>query len=156
MLQEDIVVRAFVNSFVIATLATVLLDRRDGDLSGYMLSRFKGRVASTWFGTIYVFRTVPYISWVLPLYFVTQWLGIFDTYAGLLLPHIAVHICFFSWIMKGFFDSIDPVDGACRADRRLHPLGRVPAGGAAVGDPRHRGARRSCAGSTPGTSSCSR
>ena len=49
-----------------------------------------------------------------------------------------------------------PVDGARRADRRLHALGRVPARGAAVGDPRHRGARRSCAGSTPGTSSCSR
>ena len=57
--------------------------------SGYMLSRFKGPVASAWFGTIYVFRTVPYISWVLPLYFVTQWLGVFDSYAGLLLPHIA-------------------------------------------------------------------
>ena len=40
--------------------------------------------------------------WVLPLYFVTRKLGIFDTYWGLLLPHVAVHICFFSWIMKGF------------------------------------------------------
>ena len=26
---------------------------------------------------------------------------IYDTYIGLLLPHIAVHICFFSWLMKG-------------------------------------------------------
>ena len=61
-----------------------------------MLSRFRGPAASTWFGTIYVFRCVPYISWVLPLYFVTQSWGIYDTYIGLLLPHIAVHICFFS------------------------------------------------------------
>jgi multiple sugar transport system permease protein len=120
VLDEEIVVHAFVNSFVIATVATVL-SIAVTVTSGYMLSRFKGRVASTWFGTIYVFRTVPYISWVLPLYFVTQWLGIFDTYAGLLLPHVAVHICFFSWIMKGFFDSIDPsmesaalIDGCTR------------------------------------------
>ncbi|MCE3247061.1 MAG: binding-protein-dependent transport system inner rane component, partial [Geminicoccaceae bacterium] len=120
VLEEEIVVHAFVNSFVIATVATVL-SIAVTVTSGYMLSRFKGRVASTWFGTIYVFRTVPYISWVLPLYFVTQWLGIFDTYAGLLLPHVAVHICFFSWIMKGFFDSIDPsmeyaalIDGCTR------------------------------------------
>ncbi len=120
VLEEEIVVRAFVNSFVIATLATVF-SLAVTVSSGYMLSRFRGRVASTWFGTIYVFRTVPYISWVLPLYFVTQWLGVFDTYAGLLLPHIAVHICFFSWIMKGFFDSIDPsmeyaalIDGCTR------------------------------------------
>jgi ABC-type glycerol-3-phosphate transport system permease component len=26
-----------------------------------------------------------------------------------LLPHVAVHVCFFSWIMKGFFDSISPM-----------------------------------------------
>jgi multiple sugar transport system permease protein len=64
---------------------------------------------------------VPYISWVLPLYFVTQSWGIYDTYLGLLLPHIAVHICFFSWLMKGFFDGIDPsmeyaalIDGCTR------------------------------------------
>ncbi|HSA79864.1 MAG TPA: carbohydrate ABC transporter permease, partial [Geminicoccaceae bacterium] len=120
VLAEEVVVRAFVNSFVIATLATVF-SLAVTVTSGYMLSRFKGRVASAWFGTIYVFRTVPYISWVLPLYFVTQWLGVFDSYAGLLLPHIAVHICFFSWIMKGFFDSIDPsmeyaalIDGCTR------------------------------------------
>jgi multiple sugar transport system permease protein len=54
-----------------------------------------------------VFRCVPYISWVLPLYFVEQSWGVYDSYAGLLLPHIAVHICFFSWLMKGFFDGID-------------------------------------------------
>lgn len=120
VLQEDVVVQAFVNSFVIATLATVV-SLTVTVTSGYMLSRFQGWVASAWFGTIYVFRTVPYISWVLPLYFVTQWLGVFDTYAGILLPHIAVHICFFSWIMKGFFDSIDPsmehaalIDGCTR------------------------------------------
>jgi multiple sugar transport system permease protein len=120
VLKEDIVIRAFINSFVIATLATVL-SLAVTVTSGYMLSRFKGPISSTWFGTIYLFRCIPYISWVLPLYFVTQWLGIFDTYFGLLLPHIAVHICFFSWIMKGFFDGIDPsmehaalIDGCTR------------------------------------------
>jgi multiple sugar transport system permease protein len=120
VLQDGIVVRAFINSFMIATLATVF-SLAVTISSGYMLSRFKGPVASAWFGTIYVFRTVPYISWVLPLYFVAQWMGVFDTYAGLLLPHIAVHICFFSWLMKGFFDSIDPsmeqaalIDGCTR------------------------------------------
>ncbi len=120
VLKEDIVIRAFINSFVIATLATVL-SLAVTVTSGYMLSRFKGPIPKTWFGTIYLFRCIPYISWVLPLYFVTQWLGIFDTYFGLLLPHIAVHICFFSWIMKGFFDGIDPsmeqaalIDGCTR------------------------------------------
>ena len=120
VLQEEIVGRALFNSAMIATMAT-FLSLAVTITSGYMLSRFKGPIPNTWFGTIYVFRTVPYISWVLPLYFVTQWLHVFDTYWGLLLPHVAVHICFFSWIMKGFFDSIDPameqaalIDGCTR------------------------------------------
>ena len=120
VMRNERVVQAFLNSALIATLATVL-SLMVTVSSGYMLSRFQGPIAKTWFGTIYIFRCVPYISWVLPLYFVTQAIGIYDTYLGLLLPHVAVHICFFSWLMKGFFDGIDPsmeyaalIDGCTR------------------------------------------
>jgi multiple sugar transport system permease protein len=106
VLQNERIVQAFVNSALISTLAT-LLSLMVTVTSGYMLSRFRGLLSRSWFGTIYVFRCVPYISWVLPLYFVTQAWGVYDSYTGLLLPHIAVHICFFSWLMKGFFDGID-------------------------------------------------
>ena len=119
-LAQPNMVQAFFNSFAIATLATVL-SLGVTVTSGYMLSRFKGPLPSAWFSIIYVLRCVPYISWVLPLFFVTRQIGIFDTYWGLLLPHVAVHICFFSWIMKGFFDGIDPsmeyaalIDGCTR------------------------------------------
>jgi multiple sugar transport system permease protein len=129
------VVHAFVNSFVLATLAT-LFSLGVTVTSGYMLSRFDGPIPRAWFGTIYLFRTVPYISWVLPLYLVDYYFGIYDTYAGILLPHIAVHICFFSWIMKGFFDSIDPsmehaamIDGCTRwgAFRKVALPSAIPA-----------------------------
>src|SRR5262249_44893387 len=120
VLSQEIVVRALFNSFMISTLATVL-SLGVTATSGYMLSRFKGPIPNTWFSLIYIFRCVPYVAWVLPLYFVTQQFHIFDSYWGLLLPHIAVHICFFSWIMKGFFDGIDPsmeyaamIDGCSR------------------------------------------
>lgn len=120
VLGIEAVLRTFFNSFLVATLATIFSIGVTIS-SGYMLSRFKSPMSRTWFGTIYVFRTVPYISWVLPLYLVSYYLGIYDTYAGILLPHIAVHICFFSWIMKGFFDGIDPsmehaalIDGCSR------------------------------------------
>src|SRR6516164_1122385 len=120
VLRDERIVEAFVNSFIIATLATAF-SLAITVASGYMLSRFRSSIAQTWFATIYVFRCIPYISWVLPLYFVMQSWGIYDTYLGLLLPHIAVHICFFSWLMKGFFDGIDPsmeyaalIDGCTR------------------------------------------
>ena len=120
VLQTPRLVQAFINSGVIATLATVL-SLLVTVSSGYMLSRFRGPIATGWFGVIYAMRCIPYITWVLPLYFVEQSYGIYDTYLGLLLPHIAVHICFFSWLMKGFFDGIDPsmeyaamIDGCSR------------------------------------------
>lgn len=112
--------RSFFNSGMIATLAT-FLSIQVTITSGYMLSRFRGKMASTWFGLIYLFRTIPYIAWVLPLYVVEQSIGILDSYPGLLFPHMTVHICFFSWLMKGFFDGIDPdmefaaqIDGCSR------------------------------------------
>jgi len=135
VLSQEIVLRALFNSFMISTLATVL-SLGVTATSGYMLSRFKGPIPNAWFSLIYIFRCVPYVAWVLPLYFVTQQLNIFDTYWGLLLPHIAVHICFFSWIMKGFFDGIDPsmehaamIDGCTRwgAFRRVALPAAIPA-----------------------------
>ena len=120
VLTQGVVLKALWNSFAISTLSTAF-SLGVTVTSGYMLSRFRGPIPSVWFAAIYVFRCVPYVSWVLPLYFVTRAMGIFDTYWGLLLPHVAVHICFFSWIMKGFFDGIDPsmeyaamIDGCSR------------------------------------------
>src|SRR5882672_9281 len=55
VLQDERIVHAFVNSGLIATLATVL-SLMVTVSSGYMLSRFRGPIAKTWFGTIYVFR----------------------------------------------------------------------------------------------------
>jgi multiple sugar transport system permease protein len=31
---------------------------------------------------------------------------IYDTYLGLLFPHIAIHVAFFSLVMKGFFETL--------------------------------------------------
>ena len=76
---------SFVNSAVLATLATIF-SLQVTVLSGYMLSRFKGATSKIWFTTIYLFRTVPYITWVLPLYLLTQALGIYDTYLGCSCP----------------------------------------------------------------------
>lgn len=93
------------NSAVLATLATFLSIVITLQ-SGYMLGRFRGKFRNTWFGLIYIVRTIPYITWGLPLYAITQWLGIYDTYWGVMGPHLAVHVAFFSLVMKGFFENV--------------------------------------------------
>ena len=35
--------------------------------------------------------------------------GLYDRYWGVILPHAAVHITFFSWVGRGFFEGV-PVD----------------------------------------------
>src|SRR5215469_7619110 len=54
VLKDERIVEAFVNSALISTLATVF-SLMVTVSSGYMLSRFQGPAARTWFGTIYVF-----------------------------------------------------------------------------------------------------
>jgi len=96
---------SMINSAILATLGTFLSIVITLQ-SGYMLGRFRGKLRNSWFGLIYIMRTIPYITWGLPLYTMTQWLGIYDTYWGVLAPHLAVHVAFFSLVMKGFFENI--------------------------------------------------
>jgi multiple sugar transport system permease protein len=96
---------AMFNSAVLATLGTFLSIVITLQ-SGYMLGRFRGTFRNGWFGLIYIMRTIPYITWGLPLYSITRWMGIYDTYWGVLAPHLAVHVAFFSLVMKGFFENI--------------------------------------------------
>ena len=117
--QSPKIQESFLNSAVLAILATIF-SLQVTVMSGYMLSRFKGATNKIWFTAIYLFRTVPYITWVMPLYLLTQSLGLYDTYLGLLLPHVAVHVCFFSWVMKGFFDGVEPELEAAYLDGCSH------------------------------------
>ena len=97
------ITEAFVNSGIIATTSTVL------SLvvtlpSGFMLARYRTRLARSWFFTIYLIRTIPYISWLLPLFLLAQRFGFHDTYPGIIAAQAAFHVTFYSWIFKGFFE----------------------------------------------------
>lgn len=97
------IVESFVNSAIIATTSTVL------SLvitlpSGFMLARYRTRLARSWFFAIYVIRTIPYVSWVLPLFLLAQRFEFYDTYPGIIAAQAAFHVTFYSWIFKGFFE----------------------------------------------------
>jgi multiple sugar transport system permease protein len=94
---------AFVNSAII-TSASTLLALVITLPSGYMLARYRTRLARSWFFLIYVVRTIPYVSWVLPLYLLAQRLELYDTYTGVIAAQAAFHVTFYSWIFKGFFE----------------------------------------------------
>lgn len=98
---------AFRNSAIVATVST-LLTLIVTVPSGYMLARYSGRTQRSWFTVIYLVRTIPYIAWILPLFIIIQRFGAYDSIIGVLIPHIAVHVTFFSWVMSGFFRGVPP------------------------------------------------
>jgi multiple sugar transport system permease protein len=99
---------AFLNTAIVATAATGL-SLVIALPSGYMLARYRTWLSETWFFLLYLVRAIPYIAWLLPLFLLVHDTGLYDRYWGVILPHAAVHITFFSWVGRGFFEGV-PVD----------------------------------------------
>lgn len=82
------IIRATVNSFFISSV-TAILATLFSAMGGYALAkyRFKGQAFATWLvlGSL----VVPFALLIAPGYQLLYWLGLLDTYAGLILPGIA-------------------------------------------------------------------
>jgi len=106
--------RWLANSVVVTLIVTagrVFLD----SLAGYALARlrFRGRVGI--FATVIAMMSVPGVVLLIPKFLVLKQLGIFDTYAGLVLPLLVDATGVF--IMKQSFESVPvQVEEAARID----------------------------------------
>lgn len=104
----------FKNSVIVTIFVTagrVLFN----SLAGYALARlpFKGR--GIVFAGIVAIMAVPGVVLLIPRFLMINTLGIYDTYAGLIVPLLVDAAGVF--IMKGFFESIPPaVEEAARID----------------------------------------
>ena len=108
--------RYALNSLWIAGWSTVL-SLAIGGLAGYGFARQSYRGFGTLFGLVFVLRTLPPITVVIPLFFLVKFLGLYDTFSGLLLPYVALHVAFTTWILKGFFEQIPrELEEAARID----------------------------------------
>jgi multiple sugar transport system permease protein len=96
---------------VIVTLGRVFFD----SLAGYALSRLKFRGRSFMFAFFIAVLAVPGVVLLIPRFLVLQQLGIYDTYAGMIIPLLSTAASVF--IMKQFFDSIPvSIEEAARID----------------------------------------
>lgn len=102
------------NSVFVAVTVTVLRVFLDS-LAGYALSRlqFKGRKAV--FAALLAIMSVPGVALLIPKFLMVKYLGIYDTYAAMILPLIVDAAGIF--IMKQFFDSVPvSIEEAARMD----------------------------------------
>lgn len=95
--------QALMNSVIVAVTVTIGRAFLDS-LAGYALARlpFPGRRAV--FASIIAVLAVPGVVLLIPRFLVLQQLGIYDTYAGLIVPLLGDAAGIF--IMKGFFESL--------------------------------------------------
>jgi multiple sugar transport system permease protein len=85
---------------LVVTVARVFLD----SLAGYALSRMHFRGRGFVFAAVLAVMSVPGVALLIPKFLMVTYLGIYDTYAAMVLPLLVDAAGVF--IMKQFFDSV--------------------------------------------------
>lgn len=116
MLNQMPIVRYFFNSFVTASISTILSVFL-GALAAYGLSRFSSRTGNVFLLLTLCVRMIPMISIAIPMYVIINSLGLIDTRLALIITYTAINIPFAIWLMIGFFNNIPKeFDEAARID----------------------------------------
>lgn len=108
------------NSLVVAG-TTTLVCLAVGSAAAYALARLRFRGKTLVLGFLLAVTMFPQISIVSPLYLLLRFLGLIDTYPGLILPYLTFAMPLAVWILTGFFRQLPAdleeaatVDGASR------------------------------------------
>jgi multiple sugar transport system permease protein len=93
------------NSLLVAIVSTTL-SLIVSTLAGYSLSRFNGGPQQALGGTLLISKLIPASLILIPLFIIYNLIGLFDSYAGLVLANMTIGVPLATWLMKGFFDRI--------------------------------------------------
>ncbi|MFC5183856.1 carbohydrate ABC transporter permease [Actinomadura harenae] len=109
----------YLRNSVIVTSITVVLSGVLSIMAGFALGTMRFRGASVLFLLFLAGLTIPTETIVVPLYFDLRSMGLDNSYAGLILPQVAMSVAFGTFWMRAFFRSVPPslleaarIDGA--------------------------------------------
>jgi multiple sugar transport system permease protein len=106
----------FFNSIFIAGTA-VFLALILGTLAAYGFSRYPLRGNDTYLFVILTTRMLPPIVVIIPIFLMFRLTGLAGTYWGIILLYTAFNIPFSVWLVKSFFDELNPeIEDAARMD----------------------------------------
>lgn len=104
-------------SSVIISLASVVGMVIVSSLAGYGLARMKFWGRKFVILLLLLGLTIPITAIILPLYTIMRDLGLLNTYASVVITHIAVGLPFFAFLMRAFFLRLpDALEDAARVD----------------------------------------
>lgn len=125
---------AYLRNSVIVTAVTVVVAAVLSIMAGYALGTMRFRGSGALFLLFLAGLTIPTEAIVVPLYFDLRSAGLDNTYAGLILPQVAMSVAFGTFWMRAYFRSVPPslleaarIDGASSWTtlwRVLVPVGR--------------------------------
>ena len=95
------------NSVFLST-CSVLLALLLGVPAAYAFARFKFRLGEFIAFTLLSFRFAPPLLVLLPLSLIFQYLGLADTYIGLIWVYQLIALPLILWIVRGYFEDISP------------------------------------------------
>jgi len=103
----------FRNSLIVA-IPVVVISAILSSMAGYAFALMKFDFSKILFGLFLLGIMVPQESFIIPLYYLLSDIGLNDTYFAMILPQIAMSVCFGAFWMRGFFASLphDLVDAA--------------------------------------------
>lgn len=106
----------FFNSIFIAG-SSVFLALILGTIAAYGFSRYPLRGNDTYLFIILTTRMLPPIVVIIPIFLMFRLTGLAGTYWGIILLYTAFNIPFSIWLVKSFFDELNPeIEDAARMD----------------------------------------
>lgn len=111
-----------INSIIVTT-GTLVVSIAIGCLAGYGLARYRGHLGVVILVAALAFRSLPWMAFVLPFYYMGQASGLYDTHILLIITLVAVNQPFTIWMLRSFFMEIPGeieeaamIDGASRIE----------------------------------------
>ncbi len=106
----------FFNSIFISSVSVALAIVL-GTLAAYGFSRYPLRGNDTYLFIILTTRMMPPIVVIIPIFLMFRLSGLSGTYWGIILLYTAFNIPFSIWLVKSFFDELNPeIEDAARMD----------------------------------------
>jgi raffinose/stachyose/melibiose transport system permease protein len=97
---------AYLRNSVIVTVVTVVVAALLSIMSGYALGTMRFRGSGAVFLLFLAGLTIPTEAVVVPLYFDLRSLDLDNTYAGVILPQVAMSVAFGTFWMRAYFRSV--------------------------------------------------
>ena len=119
--------RYFVNSVLVA-FVTMVLSLVITIFAGYALSRYRFRGKQAFSMWLLISQMFPAMLLIIPIFILLLRLGLYNTYASLIITYGTFAIPFSTWMMKSYFDTVPrDLEEAALVDgcTRMQALARV-------------------------------